>query len=252
MSEREDRLLEDYLDGELPDEARRELEARLRSDLTLRLRLGELEGVHQALKSVPTSGQVPDRVWTAIQARIAETPQEEIVDIRSLASDPTAPARSGGSSRRVRPAHVPGLARRFSFSIGQLAAAATILVALGSTLTWAVASRGSGMVPGISADGGNVIAASTVTTPGEAIYAEYEETASQLLEILEVGESVLSEETLQVVRESLAAIDAAVEEALTALDDDPGNEMLNRLLRHNLEKKIDLLRQTAVAVQAVT
>ena len=246
MNERDDRLLEDYLDDELTDEARSMLEERLRSDLPLRARLGEIAELHEALRGLPRSGIVPDRVWSAIQERIAQTPQEAASRVRSLSSAPSLQSENRASDREDG---IWPFSRRFSLSIGQLAAAAVVLVAFGSGLTWAAATSGGFEPQGSVLDGG-VVPVSAAMTPGEAVVAEYEGTTSQLLEILEAGESVLSEETLQVVRESLATIDEAVEEALMALDDDPGNEMLGRILRSNLQKKVDLLRQTAVAVQA--
>ena len=64
------------------------------------------------------------------------------------------------------------------------------------------------------------------------------------------GHTVLGEETLRTIEESLATIDQALDEAVEALARDPGSELLNRLVTRNMLKKIDILRQTAVVIRA--
>ncbi|MGI9627678.1 MAG: hypothetical protein ACR2QM_12635, partial [Longimicrobiales bacterium] len=146
--------------------------------------------------------------------------------------------------------------RRFSFSVPQLAAAAIVLVSLGGALTWQMASVPNGL-PSATPTG----AVSQVATTGadgvgetnvvDALFAEYEASSAALMEIVNDGAPMLSDETLQIVRESVDAIDQAISEAREALKQDPGSEMLNRILLSNMQKKLDLLRSTAAAVQSM-
>ena len=55
---------------------------------------------------------------------------------------------------------------------------------------------------------------------------------------------------VQTIEESLAIIDDAMDEARDALADDPGSDVLNRLLARNMWKKMEILKQTAVAIRA--
>lgn len=239
MKDRDDSRLNDYLDGELGDAARRRIEEDIRSDVGLRARLRELEQLKEKLSELPLSATPPDRVWAGIEARIREE-SDEPAQVLSLVS-----ARD----------RTEGLARRISFSIPQLAAAAIVLVSLGGLATWSATGRTAGMgeVNPAGPAAGPVQAASTGLSPlaPDGLVMQYETSIAELSAILEAGEGVLSPETLAVVRESLAAIDSAVEEALVALDDDPSNEVARRILQLNLDKKVDLLQRTAEAVQEI-
>lgn len=238
MSIYDDYVLHDYLDDELDPASREALDEALRQDLTLRRRLSELERLRAELADLPREAVVPARVWDGIAARLDDDRESED-DPQVIRLTPAAPA--GGTPER-----------RFSFTVPQLAAAALVLVSLGSALTWAARSDGPPTMGPAAADGVSPAAATApIRSPGDVLFAEYEASADELLEIVEAGDSLLSEETLAVLRQSLEAIDEAVEEALTALDDDPGSEMLLRILQSNMEKKIDLLRHTAQAVQEI-
>jgi hypothetical protein len=50
---------------------------------------------------------------------------------------------------------------------------------------------------------------------------------------------------MEIVRRNLAAIDAAIVELRAALERDPGNGELNRMLLATYQRKIDLLEQAA-------
>ena len=55
----------------------------------------------------------------------------------------------------------------------------------------------------------------------------------------------LSPETMEIVRRNLEVIDAAIAELQTALERDPGNGELTRMLLATYQRKIDLLEQAA-------
>ena len=90
-------------------------------------------------------------------------------------------------------------------------------------------------------DGGSVAADSV---------QEYRDAVAELEVILEEGRRVLGHETIQTIEESLATIDEAIEEARESLAADPGSDVLNRLLARNMWKKMEILKQTAVAIRA--
>ena len=246
MRDQDEARLHDYLDGELGEAARARLEEEVRSDVGLRAQLRELEALRTALSELPRAAEPPARIWTAIESRIGgDTQPHESTPVLTLL-----PEKSAGGAGRRRWGHV-------SFSVPQLAAAAVVLLCLGAFGTWA--ALGGDMTlgtPEVAEEGPGSFAlpaSSGAISPlaPDALVMQYEPSIAELSAILEAGEGVLAPETLQVVRESLAAIDAAVEEALVALDDDPANEVVRRILQQNLDKKVDLLQRAAEAVQGI-
>ncbi|MGI9628653.1 MAG: hypothetical protein ACR2QM_17595, partial [Longimicrobiales bacterium] len=209
----DDALVEDYVEGTLTDDALSEFELRLQSDLVLRRQVRELRSLKGHLETLPSDAAVPSRVWDGIQARIradqGESSHQPSIVALSSASASRENARRGGQ-------------RRFSFSVPQLAAAAIVLVSLGGALTWQMASVPTGLPSAIP--NGTVSQVSTTGADGvgetnvvDALFAEYEASSAALMEIVNDGAPVLSDETLQIVRESVDAIDQAISEAREAL-----------------------------------
>ena len=244
MKDRDDSRLNDYLDDELGDAARLRLEEDVRTDVSLRARLRDLETLRDELSNLPRTATPPARVWAAIEAQIGD---------EGASGDPQVLTIVPGDTEREG-RDLSALGRRISFSIPQLAAAAVILLSLGGLGAWAATSNGPVMdrvIPIASPTAVQPAGADPSSLAPDGLVLQYETSIAQLSAILEAGQGVLSPETLQVVRESLAAIDAAVEEALVALDDDPSNEVARRILQLNLDKKVDLLQRTAEAVQEI-
>ncbi|MGI9307180.1 MAG: hypothetical protein ACR2P5_07750 [Gammaproteobacteria bacterium] len=238
--------VEDYLDEALTGNELSRFEERMQTDLVLRRRVAELRSLRQDLEALPRDASVPDRVWDGILAQIqdgspVEGDADQGSDIIALSS---AASVTGG------PAQAP-LQRQFSFSIPQLAAAAIVLVSLGGVLTWSMSATPPSVA--VTTPLGTVSQVATVDAddPVQTLFAEYEASSAALMEIVNDGASVLSDETVAIVRESVNAIDQAVREAREALKQDPGSEMLNRILLSNMQKKLDLLRSTAAAVQSM-
>ena len=235
MKRRDDLLLEEYLDGELPERAVARLEERLSSELELRRRLEALQAYRTSMQALPREATVPAGVWDGIREAIDADNRVGAADVIALGKDGTPVGR-----------------RRFAFTVPQLAAAALVLVSLGGAGMWTLAMSGANpdvVDPAVGRVG--VTAVSTeARTLADRMLLEYEASAAELQAIVDEGSSVLSDQTLQIVRQSLATIDQAIDEARTALEADPGSEMLNRILWYNMQKKLDLLRNTAAAVQA--
>ncbi len=74
---------------------------------------------------------------------------------------------------------------------------------------------------------------------------EYEKAAAALLANLQERKGSLSPETLKAVEENLAVIDGALGEVRAALEKDPANPGLVRMLASTHQKKIDVLQRVA-------
>lgn len=199
--------LHDHADGLLSDAERAAMESHLATCDACSAESRALRALLAELTALP--GIAPGRdLLPAIHARI----------------DAPAPSTSEWTLKRARP---------------WLAAAAVLLVALSSSLTWWLAQSPSG-------PSGN--APPLATADVQAFVrtdAEYVRAAAELEAMLRLNRDVLPAETEQVLERTLAVIDGALEEARAALARDPANAMLSELLLSNHEKKLDVLRQAA-------
>lgn len=145
-------------------------------------------------------------------------------------------------------------ARRWSFTLGELALAATLVMAVSAGVTWLVAQRQAGDSP----DGGPPVVAvdesfrgtSDVQFVGAA--DEHYDAAIVDLErvLLEQGHE-LDPQTIRVIERNLDTIDQAIRQARQALEDDPSNPYLNAYLVDSRRRKLDLLRR-ATLIASVT
>jgi hypothetical protein len=140
----------------------------------------------------------------------------------------------------------PVVARQFVFSLPSLALAASLLIAVTSGLTW-FASRQPAATPnsnepviqayGVPEDetGGRIVQANFAD-------AQFNAAVSDLESILRENRDRLDPRTVLIIERNLKAIDAAIQEARTALNDDPANQYLNSHLADARRRKLDLLR----------
>jgi hypothetical protein len=77
----------------------------------------------------------------------------------------------------------------------------------------------------------------------EAMERDYQAAANALLGALQARKAELAPETLASVERNLAVIDEALAEVRRALEKDPGNPDLNRMLVATHRKKVDVLRR---------
>jgi anti-sigma factor RsiW len=160
----------------------------------------------------------------------------------SVARVRVTPLRGAGRTARA--------ARRFSFSVPQLAAAAVVLMAVSGAAVWLVGNRPD--TPAVAAGtiiqsaGGETRSTRTVATRIEP--PEYDADVADLERALEQNRAQLDPATVEVIERSLEAIDLAIEDARRALAADPGNPYLHRQLDNTMRKKIDVLRR-ATGVQ---
>jgi hypothetical protein len=136
--------------------------------------------------------------------------------------------------------------RRITFTLPQLAMAATLLIAVASGLTWVVARPPADPVT----SNGPVIQAYGVQeeeTGGQIVQANFADAqfnaaVSDLEQILREERDRLDPRTVLIIERNLKAIDAAINEARMALNDDPANPYLNSHLADARRRKLDLLR----------
>ena len=224
-----DRLSE-YLDDELSPEDRDALESHLAGCEPCRATLDALRRVVERAGSLTPRPPAAD-LWSGIAGRL----------------DPpaAAPGAVVAFGRRE--------ARRFSFTLPQLAAAAIVLAAVSATL-------GVRMMRPAPASPPAVAAARTPPTavpePSSAIEvapvslgdAQYDAAVSDLERAIEKGRARLDKTTIAVVEQNLKIIDQALAQAQAALAADPANSYLTSHLVETRRRKLDLLRRAAALV----
>jgi anti-sigma factor RsiW len=123
---------------------------------------------------------------------------------------------------------------------GGLAAAAALLIAV-------LLGRGPGEGGPGSGSASQTASPSLVSASPEADLREaegdYERAIQALVAALEANRDRLAPETLRGVEQNLAVIDEAVREVRAALDQEPGNPELTRMLASTQRKKVDVLRR---------
>jgi anti-sigma factor RsiW len=220
--------LSDYLDGELPDGERIALEAHLQG-------CGECSAILADLRQVVARARIlenesPRRdLWPGIAQRIGATSGErETADL---------------ASRRAA-------ARRWSFSLPQLAAAGIALMAVSGGTVWLLRSPAQQSVaPSVATEpSGDPRAINAAVNPRGTASQSYATAVADLEQVLASGRGQLDTTTIRVIEQNLAAIDRAIAQAQRALDADPANLYLNTHLAETMRRKLDLLRQAAALV----
>ena len=214
--------LSEYLDDELNATERQQLERHLEECGACREILAELKAV------VVRAGQLEDRepdydLWPGVREAIAS---RKVVELDS----------------RRKPA------RRFSFSMPQLVAAAAALVLVSSgaayLLTKPFLNQGQFAV---TPEPSTEVQAVSFDPKGRADSA-----ITELERILQEESSRLDTSTVRILAQSLALIDRAIGQAKTALESDPSNPYLNDHLARTMRKKIEVLRRAADLAQVAS
>lgn len=130
---------------------------------------------------------------------------------------------------------------------GWLAAAAAVALVAGTASLMLLSGGGKAKAAKLS---GMPLAVSPVATPVflAAVEKNYAPTLAELRETLELQRSALSPATIRTFEHALSVIDAAIAEARSALEADPGSAALMDLLSSSYQRKVEFLtRATALS-----
>jgi anti-sigma factor RsiW len=199
-----------YLDDELPPVERRGVEAHLAGCASCAGELAALRAVIAAAAALPPERPSDSDAWPGIRDRIGASPH----------------------------ARQPW---RISLSVPQLAAAATLFVALGMGGMWLQ------LRPAVNRPAAPAPPAAATVTPAVLADESYTDIVAELEAALADGRDRLEPETIQVLEANLAAIDAAIAQARDALAGDPANVGLTRHLVRTRAMRVTLLRRAVAA-----
>ena len=214
-----------YLDGALAPAEREACEGHLAECAACAGTLADLRRVVARARSLEDRPPATD-LWPAIAAGIGRSARGDVADL----------------AERRR-----GRARRFSFTVPQLAAACVALVLLSGAAVWRLRAPSA---PRSVAGGSEPPSAPTqwVSTGGR----RYDAAVAELQRALAQGRSSgrLDSTTVRILERNLAIIDTAIVQAQRALAADPGSAYLNHHLADTMRRKLELLRQASVLASA--
>jgi hypothetical protein len=215
--------LSEYHDGELSPSERAACEAHLQGCAACRDALDDIRALVTAARAA-ADVPPPRDLWPGILDRI----------------QPSAGSRPVNASRRI------------SFTLPELALAASLLIAVSSGVAYVAAGRilSAPATPSVSevpiqAVAEPMLPPSPDVAPANFADAQFDRAVADLERILVEQRGELDPGTVMVIERNLAAIDAAIREARTALDADPANPFLNTHLAEARRRKLDLLRHAA-------
>ena len=216
-----DRLSE-YLDQELGPVERKELEAHLKTCAVCREILDDLRAV--VVRAEQLEDRDPDYdLWPGVKEAIGSS---RVVELDS----------------RRKPA------RRFSFSLPQLVAAAATLVLASGGAAWFLFQPEAGRA--------NAALQAPVAVEAQPVSFDRKGRAdsaiTELERVLQEERGRLDTATVRILTQNLALIDRAIGQARKALEADPGNSYLNDHLARTMRKKIEVLRRAADLAQAAS
>lgn len=201
-------LLNDYVDGTLDEAQHHELELHLADCADCRKRERALGAFLAEAATFKRETPPPRDLWPEVAERIER--EKRILPF----------LRPGSSARR--------------YALPFLAAAAAAVIAV-------VATRNVGPKPAAPAPSGRLQAASAGSSDVEKAELEYERATSQLIAALNARRATLSPEAQKTLDDNIAAIDGGLRDVRAALQKDPQNRKLTKMLVATHQKKLDLL-----------
>jgi anti-sigma factor RsiW len=220
MSDQWTDRLSEYLDGELKGSERALLEAHLERCEDCQETLAGLRRVVTRARSLEDRPPAAD-LWAGVAQRI-------------------------GAQQSVTPA----ARRRLTFSVPQLLAAGIALALLSASGAWMLHPAVQTVAVQPASPGPADVTVSTVSAP--SAIRSYDAAVSDLERLLEQGRGRLDTATVRVLEQNLAIIDRAIADARRAVAADSANVYLNTHLAETMRRKVDLLRQAAALVAAVS
>lgn len=221
--------LSDYLDDELADDERIELETHLARCSECRDTLTQLRAVRDRAGAL--TDRMPERdLWPGIATRVTGAP-----------SPKTTTSRGTGDVREL-------WKRRFAFSVPQLVAAALVVAVLGGGSALMLTRRTPGSHLSTAAAGGAVPEAPTATLASytaanrERSDAAVDRAIADLEAALKSHRDHLDPATKRVLDRNLATIDSALAQIRQALREQPTDPYLNHSLTSTMLRKLDVLQ----------
>jgi anti-sigma-K factor RskA len=214
-------LLDDYVNGELAEDARGPVSDHIAACGICAAEVESLKNILSRAAELPKSIDPPAEAWSNIRAAIER--DEEAVSAHELSA-------------------ISGFVRR-----PYLLAAAAILVAVlssGGTALYMSSRNVSGNSS--SPVAGNADGATPTTLVAFTIEENtYLRNVAVLQDLLDKQQALLAPETVAQLKASLRTIDEAILEARNALARDPANKTLVEMLSGSYRQKVDLMRRTA-------
>jgi|SRR5262245_11826746 len=232
MSDRFTGLLSDYLDHDLPRGECDALERHLETCAECRDVLADLASVKTRATSL-VDPPAPNDLWAGIASRIGLAgPTSEVAPRRMQVLE--------------LPRRMPKPSRWTPFALPRWVAAAAVFVVVAAAAVWLVqgrlASRTSG--EGLAVRGSAPVLQDASAAGFDA--ARVEQEIRDLQAALDRGRGKLAPETVQVLEDNLRIIHKALDDARTALEQDPSNAELKQYLAGSVERKLELMRRAAV------
>jgi hypothetical protein len=225
--------LDDYVDGVLSDQEAAEVERYLASSAEARDTVQFLRSLQARAAELPASIDPEGDLWPEIQSRLAPVP---LVSVEGVAR------------RATRPAAASWWPTLDALQWATLAAAAMFLVVTSSAITaWMVVAPGVVDAPADAAGGAVLSGIALTATP--AIEAQYAVQIERLLWALYENRERLDPDTVSTIETNLRVVDRAIGRAREALEEDPENPGLARMLNSNYRHKLQLLQRTTRIIE---
>ena len=245
--------LSEFLDGELPADEQRAVEAHVRSCAECAAVLADLKRVVARAQQAGAVPRPPSAdLWAGIAARIdaasAAAPRSPKALAERSATD------SGTSVRTDRSAEAfARRSRRITFTLPQLAAAAVLVAAVSGGVVWRAVERTAPRTQELATAAPPAPASDRVAdqddinriVPVSMADAQYDAAVADLEGALKQGRGRLDAATVAIVEHNLQIIDQAIAQAREALVADPANTYLSGHLVEARRRKLDLLRRAA-------
>jgi anti-sigma-K factor RskA len=209
-------LLDDYVMGDLADDARPAVAEHVNACDICRSEVQSLERIRALASELPTEIEPPAAAWSGIRSAI-ERDKTAVTNATPLRF-----------SKWQRPLSI--------------VAAAAVVALISSSGTYLYLRQHPA-----PSTGANIARQDSAPATLAAFTIEennYLRTAASLQDLLDQQEGSLAPETVAQLKDSLRTIDEAILEARNALARDPANRMIIEMLTSSYKQKVDLLRRT--------
>ena len=227
--------LSEYIDGELTPAERTDCEAHLSTCGPCRVAADELTMVIAAAKADRDRMPAAD-LWPGVLARIAPAEAGALTEVEVVSISAVRARASARANRQI------------TFTLPQLALAASLLIAVSAGVAYVAAGRVTRPVQEhpIQAQAESLLPASATVERAYFADVQFDQAVADLEKVLTERRDELDPRTVLVIERNLAAIDQAIQEARDALNADPANTFLNSHLADARRKKLELLRQATM------